>query len=195
MRIIGGTAAGLILKTPEGLGVRPTPDIVRQAIFNSLGERVLGARVLELFGGTGALSLECLSRGAAHATCIELSRKHARFIEQNFTATRIEPGRFQLRLQDVFTVIPQLAASGAEFDLILADPPFGEKNVGRRSMSMSQQLLDEEQLPSLLAQGGLFVLGHTSRDTVTLTPAWTEVKEMRHGDSMMRFLRRSSAEQ
>lgn len=193
MRIIGGTAAGLILKTPEGLGVRPTPDLVRQAIFNSLGERVLDARVLELFGGTGALSLECLSRGAASAICIELSRKHARFIEQNFTATRVASGKFQLRLQDVFTAIPQLAASGAEFDLIVADPPFGDKNVGRRSTSMSQRLLDEEQLPLLLAPGGLFVLGHTSRDTVTLTPAWEEVKVMRHGDSMMRFLKRTQA--
>ena len=193
MRIIGGTAAGLILKTPEGLGVRPTPDLVRQAIFNSLGERVLDARVLELFGGTGALSLECLSRGATNATCIELSRKHARFIEQNFTATRVAAGKFQLRLQDVFTAIPQLAASGAAFDLIVADPPFGDKNVGRRSTSMSQRLLDDEHLPSLLAPGGLFVLGHTSRDTVTLTPAWEELKVMRHGDSMMRFLKRTQA--
>ncbi len=192
MRIISGTAANLILKTPEGFGVRPTPDLVRQAIFNSLGERVLDARVLELFGGTGALSLECLSRGAAQATCIEMSRKHARFIEQNFGATKIAPpSRFQLRLQDVFDAIPQLATSGATFDLILADPPFGDKNVGRRSTSMSQQLLDHEQLPSLLAPGGLFVLGHTRRDTLTLTPAWTEKKEMKHGDSMMRFLVRS----
>jgi len=192
VRIIGGTAAGLILKTPEGLGVRPTPDLVRQAIFNSLGERVLDARVLELFGGTGALSLECLSRGAAHATCVELSRKHARFIEQNFEATKIGGGKFHLRLQDVFTALPQLAAAGSQFDLILADPPFGEKNVGRRSTSLSQRLLDDKELPKLLAPGGLFVLGHTRRDSVTITPVWTEAKVMKHGDSMMRFLRRDA---
>lgn len=192
MRIIGGTAAGLILKTPEGFGVRPTPDLVRQAIFNSLGDRVVNARVLELFGGTGALSLECLSRGAASATCIELSRKHARFIEQNFAATGIGAGKFHLRLQDVFSAIPQLATAGTQFDLIMADPPFGEKNVGKRSTSMSQMLLDSEDLPALLAPDGLFVLGHTRRDTVTITPAWEEVKEMKHGDSMMRFLRRKA---
>ena len=192
MRIIGGTAAGLILNAPEGLGVRPTPDLVRQAIFNSLGVRVLEARVLELFGGTGALSLECLSRGAARATCIELSRKHARFIERNFHATGIAREQFQLRLQDVFAAIPQLAASGAQFDLILADPPFGEKNVGRRSTSLSQRLLDDETLPTLLAPGGLFVLGHTRRDTLTIVAPWVEVKEMKHGDSMMRFLEREA---
>jgi 16S rRNA (guanine966-N2)-methyltransferase len=190
MRIIGGSAAGLILKTPEGLGVRPTPDLVRQAIFNSLGERVGGARVLELFGGTGALSLESLSRGASRATCIELSRKHARFIENNFEATQIPKEKFHLRVQDVFTALPQLAATGEQFDLILADPPFGEKNVGRRSTSLSQKLLDDPNLPRLLAGEGLFVLGHTRRDTLTLTEPWTEVKEMKHGDSMMRFLRR-----
>jgi 16S rRNA (guanine(966)-N(2))-methyltransferase RsmD len=189
MRIIGGTAAGLNLKAPEGLGVRPTPDLVRQAIFNSLGGRVVDARVLELFGGTGALSLECLSRGAAHTTCIELSRKHARYIEQNLEATGIGCGKFRLRVQDVFTAMPQLVADGAQFDLILADPPFGEKNVGRRSTSLSQRLLDDENVPKLLAPGGLFVLGHTRRDTLTIVPPWVEVKEMRHGDSMMRFLK------
>jgi len=189
MRIIAGTAAGLILKTPKGLPIRPTADLVRQAIFNSLGDRVVGARVLELFGGTGALSLESLSRGAAQATCIEVSRKHARFIEQNFLMTGLSREKFQLRVQDVFAALPQLLGAAARFDLVLADPPFGEKNVGRRSTSLSQRLLDEEHLSGLLAPGGLFILGHTKRDVLSLTPAWTEVKAMRHGDSMMRFLR------
>ena len=190
MRIISGEAAGVILKVPHGYEVRPTPDLVRQAIFNSLGDRVVGARVLELFGGTGALSLECLSRGAVAATCVELSRKHARFIKENFEATRLPRGTFHTRVQDVFAAIPQFAAEGAIFDLLMADPPFGEKNVGTRSKSFSQRLLDDEQLPRLLAPGGLFVLGHTRRDTLTLTPAWSEVKEMKHGDSMFRFLAR-----
>jgi len=188
MRIIGGSAAGLILKVPQGYDVRPTPDLVRQAVFNSLGERVLDARVLELFGGTGALSLECLSRGAASATCIELSRKHARFIEQNRANARLAPASFQVRVQDVFVALPQLAAAGAVFDLILADPPFGEKNVGRRSTSLSQRLLDEGSLPPLLAEGGRLVLGHASRDTLEIPPGWSTVKEMKHGDSTFHFL-------
>ena len=194
MRIIGGEAAGLILKAPQGFGVRPTPDLVRQAVFNRLGGRVAGARVLELFGGTGALGLECLSRGAGAVTCVELSRKHARFIERNLELLRLPGSRFQLRLQDVFVALPQLAGTGASFDLILADPPFGEKNVGRRSTSLSQRLLDDPHLPRLLAADGLFVLGHTRRDTVTITPAWTEGKPMKHGDSMMRFLTWTSEE-
>lgn len=191
MRIIGGTAAGVLLKVPAGYEVRPTPDLVRQAIFNSLGERVVGARVLELFGGSGALSLECLSRGAIAATCVELSRKHARYIEQNFQTTRLQLP-FHVRVQDVFTAIPQLAELSEQFDLIVADPPFGEKNVGRRSTSLSQRLLDDEKLPSLLAPEGRFVLGHTSRDTLTLPLSWRMIKEMKHGDSMFHFLARSA---
>lgn len=175
------------MKAPKGFDVRPTPDLVRQALFNSLGERVMGARVLELFGGTGALSLECLSRGAKEALCIELSHKHARFIEENFRTTRLSSESFQVRVQDVFTALPQLAANGAQFELILADPPYGEKNVGRRSTSFAQRLLDDKSLPGLLAKEGLFVLGHTKRDTLTIPPSWQERKAMRHGDSMMRF--------
>ena len=192
MRIIGGSAAGVLLQVPKGFDVRPTPDLVRQAVFNSLGGRVVEARVLELFSGSGALGLECLSRGARDTTCIELSRKHARFIEQNFEKAGLAPESFHLRVQDVFTALPQLAAAGARFDLIMADPPFGEKNVGRRSTSLSQRLLDDENLPLLLAPDGMFVLGHTRRDTLTIPPAWVETKEMRHGDSMMRFLQRDN---
>jgi 16S rRNA (guanine966-N2)-methyltransferase len=188
MRIIGGIAGGTILQVPKGYDVRPTPDLVRQAVFNSLGERVLDARVLELFGGTGALSLECLSRGARSALCIELSAKHARFIQENLRLSRLPAAAFQTRVQDVFVAVPQLAAAGAIFDLILADPPYGEKNVGRRSTSFAQRLLDDASLPRLLAPGGLLILGHTRRDTLELPPAWWEVKAMRHGDSMMRFL-------
>jgi 16S rRNA (guanine966-N2)-methyltransferase len=191
MRIIGGIAGGLILKAPKGLDVRPTPDLVRQALFNSLAARVEGARVLELFGGTGALSLECLSRGAREAVCLELSAKHARVIEQNFAMMKLPADAFRVRVQDVFTALPQLAGASERFDLIVADPPYGEKNVGRRSESFAQRLLDNEHLPSLLAPGGLLVLGHARRDTLSVPEQWRERKFMKHGDSIMRFFERA----
>ena len=191
MRIIGGVAGGLILKAPKGLDVRPTPDLVRQALFNSLAARIEGARVLELFGGTGALSLECLSRGAREALCIELSAKHARLIEQNFASMKLPEDSFRVRVQDVFTALPQLVAAGEHFDLVLADPPYGEKNVGRRSESFAQRLLDDENVPRVLNGGGLFVLGHARRDTLTVPERWHERKFMRHGDSVMRFLEKT----
>jgi 16S rRNA (guanine966-N2)-methyltransferase len=188
MRIIGGSAGGVLLKAPKGLDVRPTPDLVRQAVFNSLGARVEGARVLELFAGTGALSLECLSRGAAFAVCIEKSSCHAQFIRQNLEQTHLPAESLRIRIQDAFTAIHQLAAEHQQFDLILADPPYGEKNAGRRSTSFAQQLLDEPALPQLLQADGLFVLGHTKRDTLSLPPQWKEAKLLKHGDTVMRFL-------
>jgi 16S rRNA (guanine966-N2)-methyltransferase len=188
MRIIGGIAAGRLLKVPSGYDVRPTPDLVRQAVFNSLGDRLQGARVLDLFSGSGAIGLECLSRGAGWVLSVEKANRHAAMIRQNLLAAELPENNYQLRVQDVFTAIGQLHQAGDQFDLIIADPPFGEKNVGRRSTSLSQKLLDDERLPHLLAPNGMFVLGHTRRDTLTIPSTWKETKEMKHGDSMMRFL-------
>jgi 16S rRNA (guanine966-N2)-methyltransferase len=188
MRITGGSAARRILKVPKGLVVRPTPDLVKQAVFNSLGGRVVGARVLELFAGTGALSLECLSRGATGAVCVEKASRHAEVLRQNFQIAGFPPDVLQVRVQDVFAALAQLAVAGERFDLVFADPPYGEKNVGRRSTSLAQQLLDEQNLPPVLAPNGLLVLGHARRDTLSLPPAWREKKVLKHGDSIMRFL-------
>ncbi len=187
MRITGGAAARRILKVPKGLEVRPTPDLVKQAVFNSLGARVEQATVLELFAGSGALSLECLSRGAASVVCVEKSPRHAEFIRSNAAAAGYGD-RLEIRTQDVFPVMAQLAQNGRRFDLILADPPYGEKNVNRRSTSFAPQLLDDPHLPRLLAPGGRLVLGHTKRDTLELVAPWEEKKLMKHGDTLMRFL-------
>lgn len=194
MRITGGKASGRILKVPKGLDVRPTPDLVKQAVFNSLGERVLNAYVLELFAGTGALSLECLSRGAAGAVCVELSRRHAEFIRQNAASAEFPRGSLEVRVQDVFTAVAQMAAGSAGFDVILADPPYGEKNKGgQRSQSLAQRLLDDSHLPLTLKPAGLFVLGHAKRDTLEIPAQWKEIKMLKHGDSIMRFLGREIA--
>jgi len=188
MRIISGSAAGQILKVPKGFAVRPTADLVRQAIFNSLGDRVVGTHVLELFGGTGALSLECLSRGAIAALCIELSSKHARVIRENLRQVGLPTAAFQVRVQDVFTSLPQLAAANRQFDLIIADPPYGEKNLGRRSVSFAQRLLDDPNVKDVLIDSGLFVLGYARRDTLDIPPRWKQTKLLKHGDSMVIFL-------
>ena len=187
MRITGGKAARRILAAPKGLDVRPTPDLVKQAVFNSLGSRVAGARVLELFAGTGALSLECLSRGAVSAVCVEKSSRHAEVLRRNLLAAGFASDSLQVRVQDAFAAVAQLAAAGSPFDLILADPPYGEKNIGRRSTSLAQQVLDNEPLPRLVAPGGLLVLGHTKRDTLSIPGTWREVKMLKHGDSRMGF--------
>lgn len=190
MRITGGQAARRILRVPKGMDVRPTPDRVKQAVFNSLGERILDTRVLELFAGSGALSLESLSRGCKSATCVELSSRHAAFIRRNAEAAGYGAAVFHARVQDVFPALQQIAASGEQFDLIMADPPYGDKNVGRRSTSLAQKLMDDANLPRVLAPEGLLILGHARRDTLEIPAPWQEIKVLTHGDNVMRFLRR-----
>jgi 16S rRNA (guanine(966)-N(2))-methyltransferase RsmD len=192
MRITGGKAARRILKSPKGLDVRPTLDLVKQALFNSLGQRVAQARVLELFAGTGALSLEALSRGAAGVVCVEKNHRHAELLRQNFEIAGFSPGPLQVRTQDVFVAVAQLQAANEKFQLVLADPPYGEKNIGRRSNSLAQQVLDDPRLPGLLAPGGLLALGHSKRDTLEIPRAWRELKVLKHGDSRMRLLEAAS---
>ena len=191
MRIIGGQAAGRLLKVIKGYNVRPTPDLVRQAIFNSLGTRVEGARVLDLFSGSGALGLECVSRGAAWVLSIEKVPRHVAAIRGNLSATNLPDSRHDARTLDVFVALRQLAMEGQRFDLITADPPFGPKNVGVRSRSASQKLLDDDGLPGLLEMDGLLVLGHTRRDTLAIPPTWSERKVLKHGDSIVRILERA----
>lgn len=187
MRIIGGTAGGRTLNVPKGMAVRPTPDRVRQAIFNSLGDLVEGIRVLELFGGSGALSLECISRGARSAVCIEMSSKHAAFIRSNCRSIGLVNANFTVRVQDAFLALAQLSKDRSSFELVMADPPFGEKNKDSRSKSLSQQVLDDPNLPRLMAPGGLLVLGHAKRDSVEIPATWEERKVLKHGDSIFRM--------
>jgi len=163
---------------------------VKQAVFNSLSTRVEGAEVLELFGGSGALSLEALSRGAMSALIVEKSNRTARMIRANFESLGLAARQLELRVQDAFTALAQLAHSASRFDLVFADPPYGEKKLGKRSESFAQKLLDDPNLPKLLkAQGaqGLLILGHSKRDTLDVPPDWVERKKLKHGDSMMRF--------
>tara|TARA_Y100000588_G_scaffold218719_1_gene232648 strand:- start:2597 stop:3154 length:558 start_codon:yes stop_codon:yes gene_type:complete len=182
MRITGGQWAGRTLAVPPGQGVRPTPDKVRQAIFNSLGEWIQGCTVLELFAGSGALSLECLSRGAESAVCVEKSSRHAGYLRRNIRAL---DANVEVRLGDAFKAGGQMTTN---FDLILADPPYGAKTAGQRSQSDAQQLLDDNELPLLLNTEGRLLLGHARRDEVEIPSPWRELKTLKHGDNWIRML-------
>lgn len=193
MRIIGGFAGGRKLGAPPGLAVRPTPDKVRQAVFNSLGPQVQDATVLDLFSGTGALGLECLSRGAARVVSVEKSARHARWIRENAERAGLPTDIHEVRVQEVDAALRQLAAEGRRFDLILADPPFGAKTHGERSRSDSQRLLDMPETGQVLQPEGLLVLGHARRDEVAASSGWIECRVLKHGDSIFRILRRVSS--
>jgi 16S rRNA G966 N2-methylase RsmD len=109
-------------------------------------------------------------------------------VETGLTVSKVE-----LHVTDAYGELKRLAASGLQFDLILADPPYGEKNVGRRSTSHAQRLLDDTSLPLLLDAEGLFVLGHSKRDQLELPSSWMERRLLRHGDSVIRILSRGTS--
>ena len=123
MRVVAGTAGGRRLKAPRGDAVRPTSDMVRQAIFNSLGsfDALDGAVVLDLFAGTGALGIEALSRGASRATFVEQDPVAVRVIHENVAATGVE-GATVVR-EDALRYLARLPA-GETVDVAFADPPY-----------------------------------------------------------------------
>ena len=117
MRVITGLAGGRKLKSPDGDAVRPTADQVKQAIFNILQFDVEGRRVLDLFGGTGQMGIEALSRGAKEAVFIDASRTSAALIRENLKICGMKAAVLQ-------TDALQYLSRGERFDIIFVDPPY-----------------------------------------------------------------------
>lgn len=141
MRIIGGAHRGLALasvgKGDAGAHLRPTTDRVRESLFNLLqnyGDPAAGARVLDLFAGTGALGFEALSRGAAHVTFVDDGVKARALIRENTDKMRAH-GTIKLYRRDATRLGP---ARGAPFDLVFLDPPYG-KGLGPRALASAQE--------------------------------------------------------
>lgn len=123
MRIIAGEMRSRKLKAPEGMDTRPTADRVKEALFSILGSRVYGARVLDLYGGSGALALEALSRGAESAVICDLSAKACQVISENIASLGCESRAALLRMKDT-AAVAALAKKADSFDLIFLDPPY-----------------------------------------------------------------------
>jgi 16S rRNA (guanine966-N2)-methyltransferase len=180
MRVIAGSAGGIRLAVPKR-GVRPTMDRVKAAIFSSLGDAVVGARVLDLFAGSGALGIEALSRGASAGVFVERDRQSADIIAANLVRTQLK-GR--VRQQDVFDFI--LHASGGEtFDIIFADPPYEKAEAGE---NFTEKLLTNESLPLFLDRDGIFVLEKRPAETFTEIDPWRVVRQKTYGATEVVFL-------
>lgn len=178
MRIIAGVAKGMPLAVPAG-DVRPTSDRVREAIFSSLGERVVGADVLDLYAGSGALGLEAASRGARSVAFVERARGSLTALERNIAKFR--EGR-QVECELRITggdVLPALARCCEIYSLIFADPPYGEP-VG--------PVLEAVERGQLLAETGMFVFESAKRDALVLPARWTLAREAVYGDTRVSYL-------
>ena len=122
MRVITGSARGVQLKTPDGMTTRPTTDRVKEALFSIIHFELPGAGVLDLFGGTGQLGIEALSRGARSAVFVDAGEPACRLIRENLKRTRLE-GQSKVVRSDY---LDYLRRCREKFDIILLDPPYAE---------------------------------------------------------------------
>ncbi len=139
LRIIGGEWRGRTLVFADHPAIRPTPDRVRETLFNWLQSTICGARCLDLFAGSGALGLEALSRGAAGVDFVEKDRNSAQTIQSHLELLKSESGRVHTR--DAFRFLEQ--ADLSQYDLIFLDPPFG-----RGMLDRVVSWLESSSLPS-----------------------------------------------
>ncbi len=182
MRIIGGTDRGRRLRAPRGLGTRPTADRMRVTLFDVLGPSLAGARVLDLFAGTGAVGIEALSRGAARAVFVERDRAPLRALRANLAALGLGRARARVVAGDVLAMLPVLAASEEPFDLVFLDPPYAAAGAAERTLA---GLLAH----GLLAPGGRVVVQHPARGALAVPAGLAPFREPRRfGDTALTFL-------
>jgi len=122
MRVITGKARGIQLKTPEGMLTRPTADRVKEALFSIINFDIPGAKVLDLFGGTGQLGIEALSRGAASAVFVDVREESCKLIRENLKRTKLEQDAKVIRSD----YLDYLSRCREQYNIIFLDPPYAE---------------------------------------------------------------------
>jgi 16S rRNA (guanine966-N2)-methyltransferase len=179
VRVIAGTAKGRKLRVPGGLLTRPTPSRVREALFSILQQRIelTGARVLDLFAGSGALGIEALSRGAASATFVDLAGAAQQALRHNLAPfaqrARLLPESVQLAIEHLSQ--PQPPARPPRFDLIFLDPPYAQ--------NLLPESLEQLAVAKLLAPGGLLICEHAGATPPSpVPPAFAPVLQRRFGE-------------
>lgn len=175
MRIIAGTNKGRTLKAPKWEGLRPTSDKLRGTLFNILQTRIAGARVLDVFAGTGAVALEALSRGAAAATCIESDRRAAALIQENAALCR-ESERCVI-IRDVAERALITPLPGGPFDIVVLDPPYDYAHLEAAVANAAQQR----------AAGGVVILEHATRVAPPQPAGVVLTRTVTSGDSALSF--------
>jgi len=156
-------------------------DRVKAAIFSSLGKRLIGARVLDLFAGTGGLGIEALSRGATSALFVDESRAAVQAIEQNFIRTKL---RGRVTTQEVFAFLER-ARPNERFDIIFADPPYEKTKSGGE---FTRLLLENRSVVDLLDPSGVFVLEKRPDEQLFASELWRVARAKTYGATEVLFL-------
>jgi len=178
LRVIAGSARGRPLKGPKRAPTRPTSDKVRGALFDILAAHVEGARVLDLYSGTGALAIEALSRGAASAELVEADREALHVIADNLERTGLADKADVWRMR-VDKALPLLRG---QYDVILADPPYADAHLAKLLADVAP----------LAADDAFVVIEHASRVTLPdEQPPLQLWKRRRHGDTTLSIYTRA----
>ena len=170
MRIIAGEARGRVIEAPAGLHTRPTLDRVRENIFNMIQGDVPGSRVLDLFAGSGALSLEALSRGASFAVLADIDRNACAVQKKNIAALRYEERTRQMKCH-WRTAAEELTQEGDTFDLVFLDPPY--------SMLDLREVFDS--IIPVIRPDTLIILEHEAGKEPTVSECFSPVKKRAWG--------------
>lgn len=197
MRILAGQERGRVLRTPNGRGTRPTDSRSRESLFNILGERVIGARVLDLYAGSGAVGMEALSRGADFCVFVEQNANATNAIRSNLKMCHWdekEAPRGQVWHTNVKGALARLEEQNQGFDIIFADPPFNDprtlEDIARRVDTFARLLHNVGVLSAERGENsapGLLIVQHGHRDTLDLAPRFTLQKARRAGESTLAF--------
>lgn len=178
----------------RGDAVRPTQDMVRQALFSSLASRIPGARVLDLFAGSGAVGLEAWSRGAACVRWVEADGRVFRVLEDNLTAlcgaargSTPEQAWGAIR-GDVFRVLERMAGT-EEFDMVFADPPYDRGG----AQQWAARLLETLATTGLLAPGGVFIMEQARDEATREDPRWTLMSSRAYGGTKLTYYQRATS--
>ncbi|MGZ5289041.1 MAG: RsmD family RNA methyltransferase [Actinomycetota bacterium] len=186
MRIVAGSAKGTRL-APVPSGVRPLSDRAREGLFASLGERVVEARALDLFAGTGATGIEALSRGAERCTFVDASRRASDTVRENVRRSRCD-ARGDVVTSDVLAFLRRHRGDEA-WDLAILDPPY------ETGSPYLDDVWTELAREGRLAVGATVVLTRGNKGSAPVVPLhWAAARELRYGDSILILYRRDDQE-
>jgi 16S rRNA (guanine966-N2)-methyltransferase len=182
MRIIAGAFRGRRLHTPKDNRIRPTIDRVREAVFNIIAEEVPGAKVLDLFAGTGAMGLEALSRGAHFCFFVDNGAEAVSLIRENVQLCGAQD-RSRVIKGPVASAIRRLGSGNELFDLIFMDPPYGKGYIEKAL----------EIVGAVARNDALVIAEHHIKDKPPLVPVlvWQKDRERRYGDTLISVYSRS----
>ena len=178
MRVIAGSLKGRRLKAPTWDGLRPTSDKLRETLFNILAPRIVGARMLDGYAGTGAVGIEALSRGAAHVTFVEQDRRAVRLIEDNLAACG-PVADYTIGVGDLVAALQR--RTGPPFDVIWLDPPYDLANLAAA--------LDAGA--AVLGPDGVLVLERATRREPPVPASLARTRDVKSGDSTLTFFARN----